>query len=97
MLGYVIGPLLIAPMSEVYGRTSILWPAYVLFIVTLAVCGSATTLILFIVIRCVMGFAANALLIVGPAIIADIIPKDRRGLALSMLRSGPTLVSRWFS
>jgi MFS family permease len=92
LLGYVLGPLLIAPASELYGRTFVLRPAYVLFMITLIVCGSAKTLTVFIVIRCFMGFAANAFVIVGPAIVADMIPPDQRGLALSVLSSGPILV-----
>lgn len=93
LLGYVLGPLLIAPMSELYGRVWTLWPAYVLFIVTLVLCGTTSSLTTFIVVRCFMGFAANAFVIVGPAIVADIISKDQRGLALSVLLGGPILVS----
>lgn len=93
LLGYVFGPLLIAPASELYGRSVVLRPAYVLFMITLAVCATAENLAVFLVIRCIMGFAANAFVIVGPAIVADIIPPERRGLALSVLSSGPVLVS----
>jgi MFS family permease len=94
LLGYVLGPLLIAPTSELYGRIVVLRPAYVLFMVTLAVCATTKNLAVFLVIRCIMGFAGNAFVIVGPAIVADIIPSERRGLALSVLSSGPVLVSR---
>ena len=93
VLGYTLGPLTIAPVSELYGRAMVLRPAYVLFMITLLVCGVSTSLAEFLVIRFIMGFAANAFVIVGPAVVADIIPIEQRGSALSILSSGPILVS----
>jgi MFS family permease len=92
-LGYCIGPLIIAPISEIYGR---LWPlrvAYVVFPVTLVVCASSHSLALFAVFRAIMGFAGIIFVLLGPAIVPDIIAKERRGLALSVMTTGASLVS----
>lgn len=94
VIGYCFGPLLISPASEVYGRVAVLYPGFIVYLVTLAVCGSSSNIATFIVFRAVMGFAGITFLICGMAVIADIIPPQRRGLALSLLTSGPTLVSR---
>ena len=94
VIGYCFGPLLIAPASELYGRVVVLYPSFILYLVTLAVCGSSTNIITFLIFRALMGFAGISFMICGAAVIADIIPAQRRGLAMSLLTSGPTLVSR---
>lgn len=92
-IGYCFGPLLIAPASELYGRVPVLYPSFIVYIVALAVCGSSTNIATFTVFRAVMGFAGITFIICESAIVADVIPQRRRGLALSLLTSGPTLVS----
>ena len=93
VLGYVLGPLIVAPISELYGRVFVLFPAYLVFLVTLAVCAASTNLIEFLVIRVLMGFGAIAFLTVGPAVVADVVPREQRGRAVSVLTSGPAIVS----
>ena len=94
LIGYCFGPLLISPASELYGRVAVLYPSFIVYLVTLVVCGSSTNIATFIIFRAVMGFAGITFLICGRAVIADIIPPQRRGLALSLMTSGPTLVCR---
>lgn len=59
----------------------------------LAVCGSSGSLPLFIVFRAIMGLAAITFVLMGPAIVADLIPRERRGFALSVMSAGPVIVS----
>lgn len=92
-IGYCIGPLIVGPVSEIYGRGWVLFPAYIVFLVSLAVCGSSRNLALFIVFRAVMGFAGVGFVLIGPAVVADLIPKENRGLALSVMSVGPVVVS----
>lgn len=92
VIGYCLGPLVVAPLAELYGHVTVLYPAYVVFIAGLAVCGSSHNLPLFIVFRAVMGFGAITFVLIGPAIVADLIPKERRGLALSVMSTGPVIV-----
>lgn len=93
LVGYCFGPLLIAPLSELYGRMVVLYPSFAVYIAALAICGSSKSIAVFIVFRAVMGFAGITLLICGQAVIADIITPERRGLALSFMTSSVTFVS----
>ena len=92
VLGYVLGPLVLAPLSELHGRVPVLGFAYVVFIVTLVVCGTSTSLAGFVIVRVVMGFAGIGFAIVGPGVVADIVPEEQRALAVSVLSSGLALV-----
>ncbi|ESZ98417.1 hypothetical protein SBOR_1198 [Sclerotinia borealis F-4128] len=90
-IGYCLGPLVVAPMSELYGHVTVIYPGYIGFMLALAVCGSSRSLLLFIVFRAIMGFAAITFVLMGPAIVADLIPRERRGFALSIMSAGPVV------
>ena len=91
-IGYCIGPLIVAPLSEIYGRVMLIYAAYVVFLVTLAICGSTSSLAVLIIFRAIMGFAGLVFVLLGPAMIADFVAKDRHGLAISIVSMGPSLV-----
>lgn len=91
-IGYVLGPLLVAPISEMWGRRYVLYFSFVAFSVGLAVCGASEDLVLFIFFRAVQGFAGIGFVLMGPAVVADIMPKERRGLSLSVMSAGPVVV-----
>ena len=93
VLGYILGPLLIAPVSEMYGRCFVLSPAYIIYLVALVVCGASRSLALFIVSRAVTGFVGVAFVLLGPAVVADLMPVEKRGLSLSIMSAGPVVVS----
>ncbi len=92
ILGYCIGPPLIAPLSEVYGRAVILHIANVVYLVTAVVCAVSNSLSLFLVFRLIMGFAGCASVTLGGGVIADLMPVERRGVALTVWSTGPILV-----
>ncbi|KAM0164074.1 hypothetical protein ACHAPG_000825 [Botrytis cinerea] len=96
-IGYCLGPLLIAPISELYGHVTVLYPGYIGFMLALAVCGSSKSLPLFVVFRAIMGLAAITFVLMGPAIVADLIPREQRGLALSIMSTGPVVFGVLFS
>lgn len=92
-VGYCIGPLIIAPVSEIYGR---IWPiriAYVVFLISLIICASCDNLGLFIGFRAIMGFAGIVFVLLAPAMVPDLMIKERTGFALSMMTMGVSLVS----
>lgn len=93
-IGYCFGPLLVAPISEGYGRLWVLHGSYMLYLISLIACGFAKNIAVFIVFRAIMGFAGIGFVLLGPAIVADLIPRERRGLALSIMSTGPAVVSR---
>ncbi|KAB8302655.1 hypothetical protein EYC80_006019 [Monilinia laxa] len=90
-IGYCLGPFIIASMSELYGRATVLYPGYIGFMLALAVCGSSRNLLLSVIFRAIMGFAAITFVLMCPAIVADLIPREERGLALSIMSAGPVV------
>jgi len=78
-LGYCIGPLIVAPISEIYGRIWLLRAAYLVFPLTLVGCGASRSIGAFIAFRAIMVFAGIVFLLLGAAIVPDIMPKERRG------------------
>lgn len=91
-LDYCIGPLIVAPVSEICSR---IWPlrvAYLVFPLTLVGCGASQNLGAFVTCRAIMNFAGIIFLLLGAAIVPDIMPKDRREFALGVILSGAGLV-----
>lgn len=72
LIGYAFGPLLCAPMSEIYGR----WPVYqitnVLFVIFTMACAVAPSLDSLIGFRFLAGSAGSAPLVLGAGNIADL-------------------------
>lgn len=83
-LGEAAGPLLIAPLSEVYGR----YPAYncanVVFILGTIIVATSQTSGILIFARFMTGCAVAAN-VLSPSVIGDIFAPDQRGTALSYL------------
>jgi multidrug resistance protein len=95
VLGYAFGPLIIAPMSELYGR---LWVYHVntaLFIIFNIGCALSTSLSMEIVFRFLAGFAGVTPLTVGSGTISDLFKQEERGRVMSLwtlpVLLGPTL------
>jgi MFS family permease len=91
-LGYCIGPLIVAPASEIYGRIWLLRAAYLVFPLTLVACGASRSISVFIAFRAIMGFAGIVFLLLGAAIVPDIMPKEKRGISLGAMLIGAGLV-----
>ncbi|KAJ4287624.1 hypothetical protein N0V90_012327 [Kalmusia sp. IMI 367209] len=90
-LGYCIGPLIVAPVSEIYGRIWLLRVAYVVFPLTLIGCGASRSIGAFIASRAIMGFAGIVFLLLSAAIVPDIMPKERRGISMGAMLTGAGL------
>lgn len=87
-LGEAAGPLLIGPLSEIFGRYPVINGANVLFVggtVLAATCGSSAA---FVGARVLTGLAV-ATNVLGPAIIGDLFPPERRGSAMSCVQLAP--------
>lgn len=89
-LGEAAGPLLIGPLSEVYGRYPVYNVANLLFVLTTATSALSGSATLLIFSRFLTGcaVAANAL---NPSIIGDVLPPERRGSAMSLIFLAPLL------
>ncbi|KAJ8112197.1 hypothetical protein OPT61_g5384 [Boeremia exigua] len=91
VLGFSFGPLIIAPMSEMYGRLWLYHSCNLLFIIFTVAAALSTNMAMFIVFRFLMGTVGGAPMVLGGGTIADIIPREHRGNAMSVWMMGPTI------
>jgi MFS family permease len=89
-LGEAAGPLLIAPLSEIYGRYPVFNVANIIFILGVLLAAFSETAGLFIFSRFLTGFAV-ASNVLNPAIIGDIYPSELRGSGMSLVMLAPLL------
>ncbi|KAB2575943.1 Major facilitator superfamily [Lasiodiplodia theobromae] len=91
LLGFAVGPLIIAPLSEHYGRL----PIYIISMITsvgfLVGCSQATSLGVFLACRFITGVAGSGPNTVGGGTIADVTPPETRGRAMGGFAVGPLL------
>ncbi|KAE8137832.1 MFS general substrate transporter [Aspergillus pseudotamarii] len=91
MLGLMCGPLAIAPLSELYGRLIPYHVSNLIFFGFTIGCAKSTSTGMFLAFRFLAGCAGSAPLTIGGGTIADVIPKEQRGVAMGMFSLGPTL------
>ncbi|KAK3955878.1 major facilitator superfamily domain-containing protein [Pseudoneurospora amorphoporcata] len=77
-LGYVMGPILWAPLSEQYGRRKLSIGTFVMFTLFTLACALAPHWISFIIFRLFSGIFASAPIALVPGIIADIYNEPRK-------------------
>lgn len=91
ILGFAFGPLVIAPLSEIYGRNPIYHCCNVLFVLFSVGCALSTNMGMLIAFRFLSGFAGCAVVTCGAGSIADMMPTEYRGRAMSIWAMGPLL------
>jgi len=91
VLGFASGPLIIAPLSEMYGRLPLYHSCNFLFIIFTIAAAVATNMGMFITFRFFMGCFGGAPLVLGGGTIADLIPREHRGTAMAVWMMGPTI------
>jgi hypothetical protein len=82
LVATAIGPLLIGPLSEVYGRKPILHASNIWFLVWNLVCGFANDKKLLIAARFLSGFGASAIYALASGVLGDIWHDQERGRSL---------------
>lgn len=92
IIGFVIGPLVLSPMSEIYGRMPVTHISNVAFLIASIVCAVAVDIPMLIVFRLVMGLAGCVPMTLGGGFVADLMPPEKRGLALNIWTVGPLMV-----
>jgi multidrug resistance protein len=91
LIGYVLGPLVFAPMSESYGRKWIVVATFALFTVFQLGCALAPTYSSLIVMRLLVGIGASTPVSVIGGIYADIYSTPRaRGRAVTVFMAATT-------
>lgn len=91
VLGFAFGPLIVAPMSEMYGRLPLYHICTIMFVVFNIACAVAGSLTQLIVFRFLAGTFGAAPLALGGGTIADLIEADQRAKAVRII---PTLSRR---
>ncbi|KAF4625947.1 hypothetical protein G7Y89_g12215 [Cudoniella acicularis] len=91
VLGFAIGPLIIAPLSEIYGRKPLYLVSCFLFLVFTIACGVSSNLNMLIVFRFFAGCAGSTAPTLGGATIGDMFPREKRGAAMALWGMGPQL------
>lgn len=91
ILGFVFGPLLCSPLSELYGRLPVYHGSNIMFFIFSLACALAPNLPALIVFRFLAGCAGSAALAIGGGTIADVIHIHHRGKAMVLFNLGPIL------
>ncbi|KJX98673.1 putative mfs multidrug transporter protein [Zymoseptoria brevis] len=91
ILGFAFGPLLISPISEIYGRFNVYVVCNVMFLIFTIACAVSSSIAQLIVFRFFAGAFGVCPVTLGGATIADLLTQDKRGLGLSLFSMGPLL------
>ena len=91
LLGYVCGPLVLAPLSELYGRTIVYHVNNVLGLIFTVACALSPSIGAVIAFRFLAGVANSCPLTVGAGSIADMFPREQRGRWMAMWVIGPLI------
>ncbi|KAH0489505.1 hypothetical protein TgHK011_009932 [Trichoderma gracile] len=91
VLGFAAGPMLFAPLSELYGRSIIYNITNVGFIVFVIACAQAPSMTTLIIFRFLSGIFGSCPITNGGGSITDMIRQDRRGAAMACFAIGPLL------
>ncbi|KAH8666809.1 major facilitator superfamily transporter [Xylariales sp. PMI_506] len=87
-LGEAAGPLLIAPLSEIYGRYPVMNVCNVGFVAATLLALVSRSSAMFIAARALTGLAV-ASNVLGPAIVGDMFAAEQRGGAMSLISLAP--------
>jgi multidrug resistance protein len=91
ILGFAIGPLIVAPASELYGRFIVYNTCNVFFIIFTIACALSNSMGMLIAFRILAGCAGSAPLTIGGGTVADIFPPQERAGAMAIWSIGPLL------
>ncbi|KAI1816675.1 major facilitator superfamily domain-containing protein [Poronia punctata] len=91
VLANLVGPLFLAPFSELYGRLIVYHVCNVAYVAFTLGCAFSTNVSMFLVFRVLCGLAASGPQSVGGGSIADITSQEERGRAIALWGTGPLL------
>lgn len=91
VLGFACGPLILAPLSELYGRVVIYNITNFLFLGFTILCAISQNEAMLLAFRFLSGFAGVATIAIGSGTIVDLMPREKRGRAVSIWSVGTIL------
>ncbi|KAK3347947.1 major facilitator superfamily domain-containing protein [Neurospora tetraspora] len=91
ILGFAAGPLVIAPLSEIYGRLIVYHGCNVCFIAFLIACAEAPSFNALIAFRFLSGIFGSCAVTNGGGTISDMITQEKRATAMALMTMGVLL------
>ncbi|KAL1610087.1 hypothetical protein SLS60_001752 [Paraconiothyrium brasiliense] len=89
LAGLALGSVILAPLSEMYGRRPVYLVAVAMFIVLIIPCALAQNLATILAVRFFGAFAGAAMISNAPGTVSDIVSDEYRALAFSVWSIGP--------
>ena len=89
VIGLAVGPLFLAPLSEMYGRLPLMHATNFVFMLAAVACALSVNISMLLVFRLIMGISTISL---GGGYVADLMEPARRGKAMNVWTVGPVLV-----
>ncbi|RAK90677.1 MFS general substrate transporter [Aspergillus costaricaensis CBS 115574] len=84
VIGFALGPLIAAPMSEIYGRSIVYHLSNVLFLGATIGCALSTNVGMFLAFRLISGCAGVTPLALGGGSIGDLMAPEKMGTAMAI-------------
>ncbi|KAF9261630.1 MFS polyamine transporter [Marasmius fiardii PR-910] len=91
ILAYGFGPLLLSPLSEIYGRSRVLQCANLFYLIWNLVCGFAQNETQLIIFRFLAGLGGSAPLGIGGGVLGDTWIAEERGKAIAVYSLAPLM------
>jgi multidrug resistance protein len=91
VLAYAIGPMILGPLSELYGRVIILQCSNIVFLAFNTACGFAQSTPQLMAFRFLSGLGGSAPLAIGGGVLGDLFKPEERGKAMGLYAMGPLL------
>lgn len=89
-LGEAAGPLIIAPLSEIFGRYPVMRVSNTLFVMATIIAALSQTTPMFIFARALSGLTVSTN-VLNPAIIGDMFETDQNGSPMSLINLAPLI------
>ncbi|KAJ7105054.1 MFS polyamine transporter [Mycena crocata] len=91
VLAYAVGPLILGPLSEIFGRNRVIQGANLWYLVWNLGCGFAANTGQLLAFRFLAGLGGSAPLAVGGGVLGDIWDAEERGQAIAIYSLAPLL------
>ena len=89
VIGLVVGPLFLTPLSELYGRKPLMHVTNIAFLLAAILCAVSVNIPMLLIFRLVMGASTISL---GGGYVVDLMEPEHRGRAINVWTVGPVLV-----
>lgn len=89
LVGLAAGSIILAPLSEMYGRKPVATITLFVFCIMIIPCGVSKSITELIIFRFIGALAGSAMISCAPGSVSDIVDDDHRALAFSIWSIGP--------